>query len=78
MPRLIAPDVIYHTSWLEASAEFDGAHRDGAGAEDWPLEELRPTAIDQPLSQPGSRQLHLIRVRAKVLENRKRVAAAAA
>jgi hypothetical protein len=74
VPRLIAPDVSYHTSWLEASAEFDGAHRDGAGAEDWPLEELRPTATDQP----GSRQLHLIRVRAKVLENRKRVAAAAA
>ena len=40
MPRLIAPDVIYHSSWLEGSAEFDGAHRDGAGAEDWPLEEL--------------------------------------
>ena len=40
MPRLIAPDVSYHASWLEGSAEFDGAHRDGAGAEDWPLEEL--------------------------------------
>ena len=40
MPRLIAPDVSYHSSWLEGTAEFDGAHRDGAGAEDWPLEEL--------------------------------------
>ncbi|MCI9868947.1 GNAT family N-acetyltransferase [Arthrobacter humicola] len=40
MPRLIAPDVRYHSSWLEGYAEFDGAHRDGAGAEDWPLEEL--------------------------------------
>ena len=40
MPRLIAPDVSYHASWLEGSAEFDGAHRDGAGAEDWPLKEL--------------------------------------
>ena len=40
MPRLIAPDVSYHASWLDGSAEFDGAHRDGAGAEDWPLEEL--------------------------------------
>ena len=41
MPRLIAPDVSYHSSWLEGSVEFDGAHRDGGGAEDWPLEELK-------------------------------------
>ncbi|MET4096938.1 GNAT family N-acetyltransferase [Arthrobacter sp. UYCu712] len=41
MPRLIAPDVSYHSSWLEGSAEFDGVHRDGGGAEDWSLEELR-------------------------------------
>ena len=41
MPRLIAPDISYHSSWLEGSAEFDGAHRDGGGAEDWPLEELK-------------------------------------
>ena len=41
MPHLIAPDVRYHSTWLEASAEFDGAHRDGGGAEDWSLEELR-------------------------------------
>jgi predicted acetyltransferase len=40
MPLLIAPDVSYHSSWLEGSAEFGGAHRDGGGAEDWPLEEL--------------------------------------
>ncbi|TAP44857.1 GNAT family N-acetyltransferase [Arthrobacter sp. S39] len=41
MPLLIAPDVSYHSSWLEGSAEFDGAHRDGGGAEDWPLEDLK-------------------------------------
>ena len=40
MARLVAPDVSYHASWLEGSAEFDGAHRDGGGAEDWSLEEL--------------------------------------
>ena len=37
MPLLIAPDVSYHSSWLEGSAEFDGTRRDGGGAEDWPL-----------------------------------------
>lgn len=37
MPLLIAPDVSYHASWLEGSAEFDGTRRDGGGAEDWPL-----------------------------------------
>ena len=37
MPLLIAPDVSYRSSWLEGSAEFEGAHRDGAGAEDWDL-----------------------------------------
>ena len=41
MPLLIAPDVRYHSSWLEGSAEFAGAHRDGGGAEDWPLENLK-------------------------------------
>jgi len=41
MPRLIAPDVRYHSTWLEGSTEFNGAHRDGGGAEDWSLEELR-------------------------------------
>jgi predicted acetyltransferase len=41
MPRLTAPDVRFHSSWLEGSAEFSGARRDGGGAEDWPLEELR-------------------------------------
>jgi predicted acetyltransferase len=40
MPLLIAPDTKYHSSWLEGSAEFDGAHRDGGGAEDWPLADL--------------------------------------
>ncbi|NUU32880.1 GNAT family N-acetyltransferase [Arthrobacter sp. C9C5] len=41
MASLIVPDVSYHSTWLEGSAEFDGAHRDGAGGEDWSLEELR-------------------------------------
>ncbi len=40
MPRLIAPDISYHSSWLEGSAEFAGTRRDGGGAEEWPLEEL--------------------------------------
>lgn len=44
MARLIVPDISYHSSWLEGSAEFDGAHRDGGGAEDWPLEDLRDAA----------------------------------
>ncbi|KUM33623.1 GNAT family N-acetyltransferase [Arthrobacter sp. EPSL27] len=41
MARLIAPDAKFHSSWLEGSEEFDGARRDGGGADDWPLEELR-------------------------------------
>ena len=41
MARLIAPDVTYHSSWLEGAVEFDGARRDGGGAEDWPLEQLK-------------------------------------
>jgi predicted acetyltransferase len=40
MPVLIAPDVSYHSSWLEGSKEFDGANRDGGGPADWSLEEL--------------------------------------
>jgi predicted acetyltransferase len=41
MPILIAPDVRYHASWLEGSAEFDGANRDGGGPAGWSLEELK-------------------------------------
>lgn len=41
MARLIAPDVTYHSSWLEGAVEFDGARRDGGGADDWSLEELK-------------------------------------
>ena len=44
MARLIVPDIRYHSSWLEGAAEFDGAHRDGGGAEDWPLDDLKDTA----------------------------------
>ncbi|MET4589413.1 GNAT family N-acetyltransferase [Arthrobacter sp. 754] len=41
MPLLIAPDVRFHSSWLEGAAEFDGARQDGAGADGWTLEELK-------------------------------------
>ncbi|MCU1515736.1 MAG: acetyltransferase [Pseudarthrobacter sp.] len=40
MPLLIAPDVQYHSSWLEASAEFDGTRQDGSGSENWSLDDL--------------------------------------
>lgn len=40
MAILIAPDVSYHSSWQDGSAEFDGAQRHGGGGEDWTLEEL--------------------------------------
>ncbi len=40
MPRLIAPDARFHSSWLEAAAEFDGTRRDGGGADGWDLDEL--------------------------------------
>lgn len=48
MARLIVPDIRYHSSWLEGAAEFDGAHRDGGGAEDWPLDDLKDTATFRP------------------------------
>lgn len=41
MANLIAPDVNLHSAWLEAALEFEGAHRDGGGGEDWSLEDLR-------------------------------------
>jgi predicted acetyltransferase len=34
MGTLVAPDVGFHRSWLEAVAEFEGAHLDGAGLPD--------------------------------------------
>lgn len=40
MASLERPDTKYHSSWLEAALEFDGAHRDGGGGEDWPLDQL--------------------------------------
>jgi predicted acetyltransferase len=45
MPNLVAPDVRYHSSWLEGSSEFGDANRDGGGAEDWPLEELKDAQL---------------------------------
>ena len=41
MPLLIAPDVSYHSSWLEGAAEFDGTRQDGGGSDGWPLAELK-------------------------------------
>ena len=41
MATLTTPDVRFHSSWLDAAAEFDGARQDGAGADGWPLEELK-------------------------------------
>ena len=52
MPRLTVPDVSFHSSWLEGSAEFEGARRDGGGAEDWPLEELKD-ALPETERRPG-------------------------
>lgn len=44
MAQLIVPDPVLHSSWLEGTAEFQGAHLDGAGAEGWSLEDLRDPA----------------------------------
>lgn len=33
MAKLVAPNTLYHQSWLAASREFDGAWRDGSGGE---------------------------------------------
>jgi len=44
MAQLIVPDPALHSSWLEGTAEFQGAHLDGAGAEGWSLEDLRDPA----------------------------------
>ena len=44
MASLVVPDTRLHRSWLEAAAEFGGAHQDGAGLEGWPVEELADPA----------------------------------
>ena len=41
MAQLIAPHVEYHSSWLEAAAEFAGSRQDGAGVDGWSLENLK-------------------------------------
>ena len=41
MARLIVPNVRFHSSWLQGAEEFDGGRQDGAGAEDWRLDELK-------------------------------------
>lgn len=45
MAKLIVPDPALHSSWLEGTAEFRGAHLDGAGAEGWSLDGLRDPAV---------------------------------
>lgn len=40
MPLLITPDISYHSSWLEAAAEFNGTRQDGGGSDGWPVAEL--------------------------------------
>jgi len=45
MAQLIIPDTSLHVSWLEGTAEFQGAHLDGAGAEGWSLEDLRDPEV---------------------------------
>ncbi|ALO67061.1 hypothetical protein AS189_11850 [Arthrobacter alpinus] len=37
----MTPNVNFQSSWFEAAVEFDGAHQDGGGREDWSLEDLR-------------------------------------
>jgi predicted acetyltransferase len=41
MAQLVAPNAKFQSSWLEASAEFDSARQDGAGADGWSLDELK-------------------------------------
>lgn len=45
MAQLIVPDPALLSSWLEGTAEFRGAHLDGAGAEGWSLADLRDPAV---------------------------------
>ncbi len=44
MIQLVAPHPKYQASWLEGTAEFEGAHRDGAGIEPHPFSELHVPA----------------------------------
>ncbi|MGN7150833.1 hypothetical protein ACTHQ6_17745 [Arthrobacter sp. SAFR-179] len=45
MAQLIAPNVSFHQSWLEAAGEFAGARQDGAGADGWSLDELKDAQV---------------------------------
>lgn len=45
MAQLIAPNVSFHRSWLEAAAEFAGARQDGAGADGWSLDDLKDAKV---------------------------------
>jgi predicted acetyltransferase len=41
MAQLIAPHVEFHSSWLEAAAEFAGTRQDGSGRDGWDPDELK-------------------------------------
>jgi predicted acetyltransferase len=41
MAQLIAPHVEFHSSWLEAAAEFAGTRQDGSGRDGWNPDELK-------------------------------------
>jgi predicted acetyltransferase len=41
MAQLIAPHVEFHSSWLEATAEFAGTRQDGSGRDGWDPDELK-------------------------------------
>ncbi|VXC43593.1 GNAT family N-acetyltransferase [Arthrobacter sp. 8AJ] len=45
MAQLIVPDPALHSPWLEGTAEFQGAHLDGAGAEGWSPDDLQDPAV---------------------------------
>ena len=45
MAQLIAPNVSFHMSWLEAAAEFACARQDGAGADGWSVDDLKDAQV---------------------------------
>ncbi|WP_457946645.1 GNAT family N-acetyltransferase [Pseudarthrobacter sp. alpha12b] len=45
MAQLTAPNVSFHSSWLEAAAEFAGTRQDGAGADGWSVEDLQDAQV---------------------------------
>ena len=45
MAQLTAPNVSFHSSWLEAAAEFAGTRQDGAGADGWSVDDLQDAQV---------------------------------